>query len=137
MSKPDWRAVTCEALHPDNLPRVLAGFGFPHYCGAVPRGSIAWWPPAYAAAPRNSPHRACFAALNRAMRDAEAHMLADRDRVTVVCGYSGEWRSADGAQRGPDLPSLGALRWGITYGKAAARIARAIGMPRIPEAAHA
>ena len=132
--KPDWRAVTYEALlEPSRTMRVLAGLGFHAYHGTISRGTIRWWQPPYLFAASNNPHRPCFARVNRAMRDAEVHILSDADRrITAVCSYEGEWRTADGAQRGDDLASLGALRWGCRYGQAASRIARLIGLDRIP-----
>ncbi len=139
--KPDWRSVTFEALaDQSSLMRVFAGLGFKAYHGTVPRGDIAWWKPDYLTAPGNSPHRPCFGRVNRAMRDAEAHILSDDWRsslITVVCSYDGAWRTADGSQRGDDLVSLGALRWSCKYGQAANRIARLIGLDRIPQIAPA
>jgi len=134
--KPDWRAVTYEVLvDPSGLARVLADMGFKAYHGTVARGSIKWWQPDYLSAPTSSPHRRCYAVVNRHMRDADVHLLSDDYRsqtVMAVCSYAGEWRSADGAQRGDDLPSLGALRWSCKYGSAAGRIARLVGIDRIP-----
>jgi hypothetical protein len=95
---------------------------------------VEWFPPAYLTAPGNSPHRKCMGVVNRAMRDATVHLLA-ASSTFAVCSYRGEWRTEDGAQRGDDLASLGALRWRTTTGKAAARICRVIGLDRIPEVA--
>lgn len=131
--KPDWQSVTAEALlDPASLMRVLAAMGFDRYLGTIKRGSILWWPPPYLAVPSKSPHRQCFAAVNRAMRDAMVHLLADGMRVTAVCSYSGTWRTADGLHMGDDLPSLGMLRWHTAYGSAAFKISRVIGMQTIP-----
>ncbi len=133
--KPDWRAVTYEALaEPASLMRVFAAMGFKHHLGTVPRGSVRWWQPDYMNAPGNSPHRRCYASVNRAMRDADVHLLSHDRTVFAVCSYQGEWRTADGAQRGDDLASLGALRWSCRYGQAAAKIASLIGI-RIPQVA--
>lgn len=134
MKAPDWRAVTYEALtEPASLMRVFAGLGFGAYLGTIERGAVKWWPPAYLTTTAKSPHRPCYARINRAMRDASVHLLADGLAVTAVCGYDGEWRTADGAQRGDDLASLGALRWSCRYGQAAARIAKIIGLAGIPQ----
>lgn len=132
--KPDWRAVTYEALsEPGALMRVFADLGFTAHHGTVQRGTISWWTPAYLLAAGNNPHRPCFAAANRAMRDADVHMLSTSDRtVFAVCSYQGEWRTVDGAQRGDDLISLGVLRWSLRFGQAAARISRVIGLDRVP-----
>lgn len=131
--KPDWRAVTYEALaDPASLMRVLAGLGFKAYHGTVSRGSIRWWTPAYLTAPGNSPHRASYAEVNRAMRDADVHLVSEDRVVTAICSYQGEWRTVDGSQRGDDLASLGALRWGCRYGQAAGRITKLIGLDRVP-----
>ena len=133
--KPDWRAVTYEALADlASLMRVFAAMGFKHHLGTVPRGSIRWWQPDYMNAPGNSPHRRCYASVNRAMRDADVHLLSLDRAVFAVCSYEGEWRTAGGAQRGDDLASLGALRWSCRYGQAAAKIASLIGI-RIPQVA--
>lgn len=133
--KPDWRAVTHEALADTaSLLRVLAGMGFKAHHGTVTRGSIRWWQPSYLSAPAKSPHRATFASVNRNLRDADVHLVSEGRTVTAVCGYAGEWRTADGTQRGDDLASLGALRWSCRYGQAAAKIASIIGI-RIPHAA--
>ncbi|MBP8298033.1 MAG: hypothetical protein KAX84_18125 [Burkholderiales bacterium] len=133
--KPDWRAVTYEALADlAGLMRVFAAMGFKHHLGTVPRGSIRWWQPDYMNAPGNSPHRRCYASVNRAMRDADVHLLSLDRTVFAVCSYQGEWRTAGGAQRGDDLASLGALRWSCRYGQAAAKIASLIGI-RIPQVA--
>lgn len=149
--RPYWPIVTDIALQEDNLPRVLAAL-FPLYCGSIPRGSFVWWQPDYlrfrqpqrvaaadaaAMATReawDTRDRAFIGGINRNMRDAPVYLLADTDqmRITVVDGMTGEWRSVDGAQRGNDLPSLGALRWTIRYGQAAFRIARLCGLKSIP-----
>lgn len=131
--KPDWRAVTYEAMaDPASLMRVLAGLGFKAYHGTVSRSSLRWWQPAYLNAPGNSPHRASYATVNRAMRDADVHFVSEDRTVTAICSYQGEWRTVDGAQRGDDLASLGALRWNCRYGQAASRVAKLIGLDRIP-----
>ena len=133
--KPDWRAVTYEALADlASLMRVFAAMGFKHHLGTVPRGSIRWWQPDYMNAPGNSPHRRCYASVNRAMRDADVHLRSLDRAVFAVCSCEGEWRTAGGAQRGDDLASLGALRWSCRYGQAAAKIASLIGI-RIPQVA--
>ena len=136
MSRPDWRAVTDEALlDPASLARVLAGMGFAKHLGTIPRGEVPFWRPDYAQGPGARRHG--FGSLNRSLRDALVHVLHDPAAQFLVCSHAGEWRTHDGSQRGDDLPSLGALRWGIRYGQAAGRIARIIGLRRIPEAAHA
>ena len=137
--RPDWRSITDEDLRdPAALVRVLAAMGYRAHLGTLPWGAIRWWVPPYMTAPAVVPsRRAEFATVNRAMRDADVHLVADADAITAVCAYAGEWRTADGAQRGDDLPSLGAVRWGIAYGKAAARIARVIGLHSIPRLADA
>lgn len=120
-------------MEPASLIRVFAGLGFKSHHGTIDRGSIRWWQPPYLTAPGNSPHRPCYARVNRAMRDAEVHFVSESGVITAVCTYQGEWRTVDGAQRGDDLPSLGALRWSCRYGQAASRIARLIGLDRIPQ----
>lgn len=133
--KPDWQSVTDEALRePANLARVLAAMGFSEHSGIVTRGILATiWPPPYFRASRHIP-RDTAAAMNRAIRDGAVHMLAHSQGCYAVCGRSGEWRNNSGAQRGDDLPSLGALMWGCRYGQAAFRIAQIIGL-RIPRVA--
>lgn len=134
--KPDWFAVTCEALQtPASFARALAGMGFRRHIGTIPRGDIPFWPPAYARGPMARRHH--MAGLNRSLRDAPVHILMTADAQFLVCSWAGEWRRHDGAQAGDDLPSLGALMWGCKYGQAAGRIARAIGLRKIPEAARA
>lgn len=131
--KPDWSAVTYEALRdPSGLMRVFADMGFTKHLGTIPRGYLRWWVPDYLTAHAKSRHRACYAAVNRNLRDADVHILMHDGVTTLICSYAGEWRVGSGAQRGNDLPSLGALRWGCKYGQAAGRIARLIGMDRIP-----
>jgi hypothetical protein len=133
----DWPAVTYEALQePASLARVLAAMGFAAHLGTVPRGDVRFWQPDYARGPGARRHG--FGAMNRSMRDALVHILHDPAAgLFFVCSYRGEWRGSDGSQRGDDLPSLGALRWRLTPGQAAGRIARIIGLNRIPEAARA
>lgn len=141
--RPYWPAVTVEAIQPHNLPRVLASMGFERHCGTVPRGSIAWWRPAYVAvlpdtfraygergAAYLASRRADAAALNRDMRDSPVHLLALQGRIILVDEWAGEgeWRSADGANRGENLIDLGMWRWSTSFGKAGARIARNIGL---------
>jgi len=137
-------------MQADNLPRVLGAMGFDRYCGSVPRGEITWWRPAYVAirsgifdgygqrsASYLLPRRNDAAVLNRAMRDSLVHLLALGERVICVdewCG-EGEWRSADGANRGRDLIELGMWLWGCEFGQAAGRIASLIGMKIIPTVA--
>jgi len=133
--RPDWSSVTAEALlDPARLMRVLASMGFDRYLGTVQRGTILWWPPPYLTKPARG-LRECFGRVNRAMRDAEVHLLADDRNVTAVCSYSGSWRTANGMHLGDDLPSLGMLRWHTSYGAAAAKISRVVGMQTIPRAA--
>ncbi len=130
----DWQAVTLEAVRePAALLRALADMGFDRYLGHTTRGALDWFPPAYLTAPGNSPHRACMGRVNRNLRDATVHLLQHAGVTFAVCSYRGEWRTEDGAQRGEDLASLGAVRWRCTTGKAAVRIARTIGLDRIPE----
>lgn len=134
--KPDWPAVTYEALaEPSCLMRVLAAMGFSDHLGVIPRSAVPFWPPAYARGP--SARRHGFAALNRSLRDADVHVLHDPAAQFLVCAHDGEWRTHSGAQRGDDLISLGALRWACRYGQAAARIARVIGLREIPRRGHA
>jgi len=135
--KPDWRAVTYEALaEPGALMRVFADLGFTAHHGTIARGTIAWWTPPYLLAAGDNPHRQSFAVVNRNMRDAGVHILSASDRTLfAVCSYQGEWRTADGAQRGDDLVSLGVLRWSLRFGQAAARISRVIGLDRVPQVA--
>lgn len=148
--RPYWPAVTVEALSSDaNIGRVLADMAFDRYLGSLPRGSIAWWRPAYVAIPHDTfraygdrapvylaSRRDAAAQLNRAMRDSPVHLLALGERVICLDEFAGEgaWRTADGHNRGDTLIELGMWRWATTYGKAAARIARAIGF-QIPELA--
>lgn len=143
--RPCWATVNDEALQPDALPRVLAAMAFDAYCGAIPRGTIAWWPPAYlrplhgslphpesVAAAYRASYRARLAPINRAMRDADVVLLALHGRIVCVDTLGGEWRSADGANRGRDLIELGAWRWACRYGQAGHRIARLAGLAAVP-----
>lgn len=146
--RPYWPAVTVEALSSEaNIGRVFADMAFDRYLGSLPRGSFAWWRPDYVAirpdtftryGERNAVYlanrRADAATFNRARRDSPVHMLALGDRVICIdewCG-DGAWRSADGHNRGESLIDLGMWRWSTSYGKAASRIARALGF-QIPE----
>ena len=160
MTKPRilWDAINDEALRPDNLPRAIAAIGPGCFCGALPRGSISWWRPDYLTIPSRDrlaaslPQRdasvrdrciaqfranraASVAPLNRALRDADCLLfgLPDR-RILAVSTFDGEWTTADLANRGATLIELGAWIWAIPFGKAAARIARAIGLTKIPTA---
>lgn len=131
---------------------------FDMYCGSVPRGSIRWWPPDYLRAPTPAAVEAWFpprhheeraaeiagfcarqreplAPINRAMRDAEVHLFALATRIIAVCSYEGEWRSADGANRGGNLLDLGAWRWSCRFGQAGHRIARLCGLRAVPTVA--
>lgn len=145
--RPYWPAVTLEAFQPHNLPRVLGAMAFDRYCGSVKRGDIAWWRPAYVAIPADLfrsygergaaylvSRREGASILNRAMRDSPVHLLATDGRIICIDEFAGEgaWRSADGANRGESLINLGMWRWATSYGKAAGRIARLIGMDTIP-----
>lgn len=140
--RPYWPALTIEAMQPDNLPRVLGSMGFDRYCGSIPRGSIAWWRPAYVSVLADTfksygergavylaNRRQEASGLNRAMRDSPVHLLASGERLTLVDEWCGEgvWRTADGANRGDTLIDLGMWRWGCKFGQAANRIARSIG----------
>lgn len=150
--RPYWPAMTGEAMQPDNLPRVLAAMGFDRHCGTIPRGSIAWWrpdyitirmperfPPAADPAAQSASYRARRVAdlgpVNRWMRDSEVHLLASGDRIICVDtgAGDGEWRSADGANRGRDLIDLGMWRWSCKFGQSASRIQKIIGMAAIPQ----
>lgn len=129
MRKPDWPSVTYEALaEPASLARVFAAMGFTAYLGSIPRGASRFQPD-YARGKSARLHG--FASLNRSLRDADLHMLGLHPRIYYVSGWDGEWWSRDQAQRGDDLPSLGALMWSCRYGQAAFRIAQVIGL-RIP-----
>lgn len=150
---PYWPMLTNEALQPENLPRVLASMGFDRYLGSVARGTIRWWPPEYSRPPsldamRAYPReiaeafivsrRAALAPLNRALRDSPVHLLATGERVVCIdeFGGEGEWRTADGANRGPSLVSLGEWRWGCDFRRALNKIAHVIGMRSMPGAPH-
>ncbi len=146
--RPYWPALTVEALSSEaNIGRVFAAMAFDRYCGSIQRGDIAWWRPAYVAVRPDTfkaygeradgylaSRRKPVAALNRAMRDSPVHLLALQGRIICVDEWAGEgaWRSADGHNRGDTLIELGMWRWSTTFGKAAFRIARAIGF-QIPE----
>jgi hypothetical protein len=158
-AKPCWSYLNDVALWPDNLPRVLGAMAFDRYCGSSTRGAIKWWQPDYVRIPsvpilrertrqfvatdvldhvvadRHQRLTAEWAPLNRALRDAAVHLLALSGRIVCVDGYQGEWRSADGANRGRDLIDLGMWRWSCKFGQAAGRIARLIGMSSIPKVA--
>jgi len=160
MTKPRilWDAINDEALRPENLPRAIAAIGPGCFCGPIPRGSITWWRPEYLTIPGRDRVAASFptrdasvrdscvdefrahlaanvAPFNRRLRDADALLfgLADR-RILAVCTYAGEWTTADRANRGATLLDLGAWVWGMPFGKAAARVARAIGLNKFPTA---
>lgn len=166
-TRPFWTSVNDEALRePAALMRALAGMGFSRHLTTFARGEIRWWQPDYIR-PTISPsgtveQQESFAAtrrgeaapVNRAMRDATVHVLAAAARPALRVGpdgrtvlhtatlyfvdsYGGAWRSADGAQLGEDLISLGMLRWGCRYAQAAGRVARLIGLEEIPRLAHA
>lgn len=147
-----------EALRADTLPRVLKAMAFDHYCGSAPRGSVRWWPPDYIAGPTSAAVAAWFpprapdvrhaciadfcrhqreplARFNRALRDAEVHLSALGQRIILVSSFEGEWRSADGANRGFDLIELGMWRWACGFGQAAYRIARRCGLRAVPRVA--
>ena len=130
------RRTCCEtvndlALLPDALPRVLADMGFGPRCGTIARGNIVWWRPEYI---RTSLHfrRDHAAGINRNLRDGPVLLMADRDRVILVSVREGEWRSCDGANRGRNLIDLGVWRWNVPYNQSGARMARLIGLPRVP-----
>ena len=128
----DWQAVTIEALRdPASLMRAFAAMSFRRHIGTVPRGDVLFWPPVYARGPMAKRHH--LAALNRSLRDAPVHILMTDAAQFLVCSWAGEWRTHDGAQIGDDLASLGALRWGVSRGQATGRLARVIGLTRIPE----
>jgi hypothetical protein len=131
---------------------------FDCYCGAAPRGSIKWWPPDYLRGPTPAEvdawfpprdtairgtaildfcrsARAPLAEVNRALRDAEVRFFGLGTRIIAVCSYEGEWRSADGANRGSSLLDLGAWRWSCRFGQAGHRIARLCGIRAVPTVA--
>lgn len=57
-------------------------------------------------------------------------LAPDDPAFLAVNEWHHNWRCPSLAQRGPDLVSLGAWRWGISEGKAAFRIARICGRAR-------
>lgn len=147
-----WPALTGEAMQPDNLPRVFAAMAFDAHCGTIPRGSIAWWRPDYFTnrMPDRLPPAADYAGqvaayrarraedigpVNCWMRDSDVHLLALGGRIICVDigAGDGEWRSADGANRGRDLIDLGMWRWSCKFGQSASRIQKIIGMASIPK----
>jgi hypothetical protein len=143
--RPCWATVNEFALHADALPRVLAAMHLQAFLGTVDRGAIAWWQPAYLRPLCGTPaggdvqadlyragYRARLAPLNRAMRDAAVILMRLDDRVICIDGRSGEWRSADGANRGRDLLELGVWRWSCTYGQAGYRLAKIAGLDAVP-----
>lgn len=155
--RPCWATVNDEALRPARLARVLVAMGFNTNEGAMllhttTRGAIAWWPPEYMRGRASFHHgRDRVAAINRAARDAVVRVLArpitpnfrthadgrrylTTHEVYAVDTTTGAWRSADGAQLGHDLITMGMLFWSCRYGQAGARIARAAGfrVPTIP-----
>lgn len=155
--KPYWPIVTFEALLDDaKLVRVLAGMGFDDHLASTERGGIVWWQPEYLRPPTRAHVAATFPArhadireacidawhaelrdrlapLNRNIRDAEVWLMLDLpDRVTAIDTRTGEWTLPDRTQFGDDLISLGMVRWECTFGQAAGRIARLIGMRSIP-----
>jgi hypothetical protein len=128
---------------------------FDVYCGAVARGAIVWWRPDYLAGPTPEavahwfPPRAAevreaciadfcrqqrepLARLNRALRDSTVRLFGLGRRIILVDTYDGEWRSADGANRGYCLIELGAWRWACRFGQAGYRIARLCGLRSVP-----
>lgn len=146
-SRPYWPSLTMEAMQPDNLPRVLGAMGFDRYCGTIPRGDIVWWRPAYVTVPADlfsaygerapvylASRRNASSAINRALRDSPVHLLATGQRLVLVDEFAGEgeWRTADGANRGRDLIDLGMWRWSCKFGQAAGRIQKLIGMQSVP-----
>lgn len=167
-AKPFWPIVNEYALLVENLPRVLAAMNLQTYCGAINRGAIKWWRPDYLSVPTAAAvdswfppraqdvratciekfiasRRATVAPSNRMMRDAEVHLFAiegkrrtNQGRILAVCSYEGEWRTADGANRGRDLIELGMWRWSCRFGQAAYRISKLLGWRSIPTvSAHA
>ncbi|WP_437166918.1 hypothetical protein [Falsiroseomonas sp. E2-1-a20] len=136
-AKPMWFAVNDEALiNTANIARVMAGMGFITPLDTVSRGAIVWWQPDYLRSGPKTPssHRAAMALVNQAMRDSDVLVMLDKlYQVIAVDTYDGEWRTSDGSQRGDDLISLGMLRWSCSYGHAASRIARLIGLRSIPK----
>lgn len=142
---PYWPLLASEALQPENLPRVLASMGFDRYLGSVARGTIRWWPPEYSrppslealrAYPREiaeafiAARRADLAPVNRALRDSPVHLLSIGERVVCIdeFGGEGEWRTNDGANRGPDILTLGAWRWHVPLRDAGQRLAHVLQM---------
>ncbi|MBX9594679.1 MAG: hypothetical protein K2X46_09970 [Roseomonas sp.] len=155
--KPYWPIVTAEALRDDAmLVRVLAGMGFDDHLASTGRGGIVWWRPEYLRPPTrahvaatyparhadirdacidawHTELRARVAPINRNIRDAEVWLMLDLPlRVTAIDTRSGEWTLPDRTQFGDDLISLGMVRWECSFGQAAGRIARLIGMRTIP-----
>lgn len=156
--RPCWATVNDEALATDaRLARVLVAMGFGPADGGLllyttTRGAVVWWQPDYMRGGwARHFGRDRVAEINRAIRDSVVRVLAraitsafrvhaDGRRyltthdVYLVDSGTGEWRSADGAQIGPDLITMGMLFWSCRYGQAGARIARAAGfrVPTIP-----
>jgi hypothetical protein len=82
--------------------------------------------------------RGRLAALNHHLRTRPCRLLIQDGPPplgVLLCCETGEWQDHTGGARGDDLCSLGAFMWRIRYGQAAARLARLLGMPRIPVAA--
>lgn len=163
--RPCWATVEHFALAPDALPRVLAAM-FARYHGRVRRGDIRWWQPDYrrhvawvqrlaatdcvqargmarwddeararwdAADQRD---REAVALVNRALRDAEVHLVSDapgQGPLYWIDGFSGEWRDGlTGGACGERLIQLAMLRWQASWGRAGARLAKLAGLKSVP-----
>ena len=111
-SRPDWAYLNDLALDEDNLAHVLVDMGFTDRWGCWPAAEFTGWP-------------GCFGDVYE--------MGIGKERIFLIDTGSGRWRTVDNCQRDRDLISLGALLWGVSYGRAGRRIARACGFDRIPD----
>jgi hypothetical protein len=107
----DWAMLNLIAIDEENLPVICVHCDLKKRIACYRRGELAEWP---------DPDHDIYAMRHK-----------NGDVFWIDIG-SGQWRSADNAQRGRDLISLAAMLWGCKYGRAAWRISQLCNLREIP-----
>jgi hypothetical protein len=133
--KVDWRLVHHRAMHPPNLPRVIAGMDFDRITPEMPRGGVPGFEPEYLRVGIAAADWDTAALMNRALMFIPCRMLARGTPATLSVWLDmieGCWRDTRGGALGEDIITLGAYAWRCSFGRAAHRISRLTGHGELP-----
>jgi hypothetical protein len=133
--KPDWILVHERAMHPPNLPRVIAGMDFDRITPEVPRGGCPGFEPTYLRTGYAFLDRDTAAQMNRASMYRPCRLLLRGTPSTLSVWLDmieGCWRDTRGGALGEDIITLGAYAWRCSFGRAAHRISRLTGHGELP-----